>query len=239
MLTLTLALLAAPPRPAVEGLDKPKKVQTRKLGKSELMAGGTVTVKCFDAGKVMVAEVHDPGLMGAANAWLKKKEGDALPPCDGNDTDGAHLEPLIGFGHVVGVKGDFLFAQSADNFGDREGLRVFSLPSGALVLDVERSVQQPATVRVQGERVVLRYHEAVAATCDPVGEGAARCWAQIRDAAKVPVDVDIAPPPCGKYQMQLEPAPGGAQVALPVEVDLSSPKSKRYVAGQATCSLAP
>jgi hypothetical protein len=39
--------------------------------------------------------------------------------------------------------------------------------------------------------------------------------------------------------MQLEPAPGGAQVALPVEVDLSSPKSKRYVAGQATCSLAP
>jgi len=239
MLTLTLALLAATPRPAVEGLDKPRKAQTGKLGKSELVPNGTVTVKCFDAGKVMVVEVNDPGLKGAANAWLKKKNGDALPACDGDDAEGTHLDGLIGFGHLVGVKGDFLFAQSADGFGDREGLRVFSLLSGALVLDVERSTQKPATLHVQGASLLLRYHEAVVATCDPVGAEAEKCWAQIRDAAKVPAEVDVKPPPCGKYEKELAAAPGSAQVALPVEVDLASPKTKTFRAGEATCSVAP
>lgn len=239
MLVLTLALLAATPRPFVEGLDKPKKAQTGKLGKSELAPGGVITVRCLDAGKVMVVEVNDPGLKGAADAWLEKKVGDAMPPCDGDDAGGTRLDGVIGFGHVVGTKGDFLFVQSADGFGDREGLRVLSLSTGALVLDVERSDQRPASLHVDGAALWLRYHEAVVATCDPVGAEAEKCWEQVRDAAKVPKDLVVKPPPCAKYEKALTAAPGSAQVALPVEVDLNSPKTKRFRAGEATCSVAP
>ena len=236
-----LAVLAAAPKPSIEGLDKPKKAQTGKLGKSETSPGGTVTVKCFDAGAVMVVEVDDPGLMGAADAWLQKKNGNALPPCDGNgNADGlTRLDGVIGFGHLVGQRGNFLFAESADGFGDRMGLRVFALPEGTLILDVERSVLAPATLKAEGDALWLRYHEAVVATCDPVGEQAERCWQQVRDAAKVPADLDVKPPRCGPYEKQLAAVPGSSQIALPVEVDLKAPKTKRFRAGEATCAVAP
>lgn len=149
------------------------------------------------------------------------------------------LDGVIGYGYVLGTKGDFLFVQSADGFGDREGLRVFSLSTGALVLDVERSVDHPATLKAEGNALWLRYHEAVVATCDPVGDAAERCWQEVRDAAKVPADLDVKPPPCGKYEKQLTATPGIAQLALPVEVDLKAPKTKRFRAGEATCGLAP
>ncbi|GMU61544.1 MAG: hypothetical protein AMXMBFR34_33070 [Myxococcaceae bacterium] len=238
--TLLLVLLAAAPHPGVDGLEKPKKAQTGKLGKSELAPGGTITVKCFDAGAVMVVEVNDPGLKGAADAWLKRKQGDVLPPCDANDADATRLDGVIGFGHVLGKKGDFLFAQSADGFGDRVGLRVFSLPSGALVLDVERSVQKPASLHAEGDSLWLRFHEAVVATCDPIGDNAERCWQEVRDSAKVPADLKLTPPPCDKHHKQLEATPGSSQLAIPVEVELKAPKkSKRFRAGEATCSVAP
>lgn len=238
---LLLAMLAAVPKPSVQGLDKPKKAQTGKLGKSETAPGGVVKVKCFDAGAVMVVEVNDPGLMGAADAWLQKKKGSAPPPCDGNGdaADVTRLDGVIGYGYVLGTKGDFLFVESADGFGDRMGLRVLSLSTGALVLDVERSVDHPATLKADGDALWLRYHEAVVATCDPVGEQAERCWHEVRDAAKVPTDLDVKPPPCGKYEKQLLAVPGSSQVALPVEVDLKAPKTKRFRAGQATCGVAP
>jgi hypothetical protein len=239
VLALTLALLAATPRPLVEGLDKPKKAQTGKLGKSELVPNGVVTVRCVDAGKVMVVEVIDPGLKGAADAWLKKKTGDAMPPCDGNDADTTRLDGVIGYGYVAGTKGDFLFVQSADGFGDRDGLRVLSLSTGALVLDVERSTQKPASLHADGAALWLRFHEAVVATCDPVGAEAEKCWQEVRDAAKVPKELEVKPPPCAKYEKAITAAPGSAQVALPVEVDLNAPKTKRFRAGEATCSVAP
>lgn len=236
-----LAVLSAAPKPTIEGLDKPKKAQTGKLGKSETSPGGTVTVKCFDAGAVMVVEVNDPGLMGAADAWLQKKKGAALPPCDGNANaaDVTRLDAVIGYGSVLGTKGDFLFVQSADGFGDRMGLRVVSLTTGALVLDVERSMWRPATLKAEGDSLWLRYDEAVAATCDPVGPQAERCWQEVRDAAKVPADLDVKPPPCAKFEKQILAVPGTSQIALPVEVDLKAPKTKRFRAGEATCGLAP
>ncbi|MEW6429912.1 MAG: hypothetical protein AB1730_00270 [Myxococcota bacterium] len=238
---LLLAMLAAAPKPSVEGLDKPKKAQTGKLGKSETAPGGVVTVRCFDAGAVMVVEVNDPGLMGAADAWLQKRKGNALPPCDGNAdaADPTRLDGVIGYGYVLGTKGDFLFVQSADGFGDRMGLRVLSLTTGALVLDVERSVWRPATLKAEGDSLWLRYHEAVVATCDPVGDAAERCWQEVRDAAKVPADLDVKPPPCAKDEEQRLAVPGSSQLAFPVEVDLKAPMTKRFRTGETTCGLAP
>ena len=147
MLAPLLLILAAVP--SVQGLDKPKKAQTAKLGKSEL-AAGTVVARCWDLGKVMLVEVNDPGLKGAKDAWLKKKTGDAMPPCDGNDTDTQHLESIAGYGYVEGSKGDFIFVAGSDTFGDRIGLRVVSATNGALLVDVERSISKPATLTVRG-----------------------------------------------------------------------------------------
>lgn len=239
MLLILAVILAAPPAPAVEGLDKPKKTQIGKLRKSELTPNGTVTVKCFDAGAVMVVEINDPGLMGASDAWLKKKTGPTMPVCDGVDTDVIRLDAMIGYGYSIGTKGDFLFVQSADSFGDREGVRVFSLTSGALVLEAERSLQKPATVKAEGAVMRFRFHEMVGATCDPIGDETEKCWQLIRDAAKIPSELQVKAPSCAKHQKAIEAAPGSSQIAVPVEVDLAAPKTKHFVAGEATCGVAP
>ena len=238
MLLIALLALAASPRPNVEGLDKLKKPQVGKLGKSQL-AEGTVTVRCFDLGKVMLVEVNDPGLMGAKDAWLKKKTGEAMPPCDGSDAEVTHLEGVGGYGSIDGVKGEFVFASSADSFGDRMGLRVVSATTGAMVLDVERSLQKPVTLHAEGASLWLRFNEAVPATCDPHGAEAESCWKQIREDAKIPADVKVKAPNCAAAFKGQQVLPGSAQLAVPVEVDLKAPKTKHFRAGDATCSLAP
>ena len=240
MMVLIPLLLAAAPPPIV-GLDKPKKVQVGKLGKSEL-AAGDVTVRCTDLGKVMLVEVQDPGLMGARDAWLKKKTGEAMPPCDGSDVDVTRIEGLGGYGYVAGTRGDFVFGSSADAFGDRMGLRVFSATTGAMLLDVERSLQKPATLTLEGPSLWLRYNEAIPATCDPVGAEAETCWKQLRADAKIPEDVAIKAPPCGPAFKGKQLLPGAALIAVPVEVDLNAPlktRVKRFRAGEATCDVAP
>jgi hypothetical protein len=240
MLLTALLLLAAAPRPAgVEGLDKPKKVVTANLGKSEL-AKGDVTARCMDLGATVLVEVNDPGLIGPRAAWLERKVGDAMPPCDGDaDDDVIPLEGLSGFGTVAGVRGDLVFVTSADTFGDREGLRVFHATSGEQVLDVERSTQRPASLRVDGTHVFLRLHEAIPATCDPLGERAADCWRELKAAAGVPPDVSLKAPPCDARFKAARAAPGKTLLAIPVEIDLTDPKSKRFVSGEATCDVAP
>ena len=236
---LTLLLFAATPRLTIEGLDKPKNVQVGKLGKSE-NASGTVTIRCVDVGKSSLVEINDPGLMGAKDAWLRKKTGEVMPPCDANDTEVTRVEGLSGFGYVVGTRGEFIFANSADGFGDRLGLRVFSTNAGAMLLDVERSMQKPATLTTQGTSLWLRYHEALPATCDPVGPEAAKCWKQLREDAKIPEAIAIKAPPCEKELKGKNVLPGSALLAVPVEIDLTAPKtSKRFRAGDATCALAP
>ena len=140
MLLLTLLLLTAAPRPEVEGLDKPKKSQTGKLGPSELTTG-SVTAHCFDLGNMMLVEIDDPGLKGARDIWLKKKTSGAMPPCDGSETDVIHLEGGAGYGSLDGTRGGFIFVTGADGDGNRAGLRVFSATTGAMVLDVEQHAE--------------------------------------------------------------------------------------------------
>jgi hypothetical protein len=238
MFLIPLVLAATPP---IAGLDKPKKVQVGKLGKSEL-AAGDVTVRCMDIGRLMLVEVKDPGLKGARDAWLKKKNGDAMPPCDGSETDVIRVEGVGGYGYVDGTRGDFIFASSADAFGDRVGLRVFSATTGAMLLDVERSSQKPAALVLEGASLWLRYNEAIPATCDPVGAEAESCWKQLRADTKIPVELEIKPPPCGPAFKGKQLLPGSALLSVPVEVDLNAPlktRVKRFRAGEATCDVAP
>lgn len=237
-MVLLLLLLAAAPRPAVDGLDKPKKSQTGKLGPSELTKG-TVTVRCVDLGKVMLVEINDPGLKGARDAWLKKKASDAMPPCDASDTDVIHIEGAGGYGYIQGTRGEFIFATSADTFGDRLGLRVFSAVTGAMLLDVETSMQKPASLHLDGASLWLRYHEAIPATCDPVGAEAETCWKQLRDDAKIPAELEVKAPQCAAAFKNKKVLPGSALLAVPVEVDLNAPKTKRFRTGEATCDIAP
>jgi hypothetical protein len=239
MLLSLLLVLTVTPRVNVEGLDKPKKAQTGKLEKSQL-AAGNVTIRCMDVGRFMLVEINDPGLKGAKDVWLKKKNGDAMPPCDANETDVIKVEGAGEYGYVDGVRGEFIFVSSADAFGDRMGLRVFSATSGAMLLDVERSTQKAATLKVEGASLWLQFIEGIPATCDPVGDQAAACWKELRESAKIPDAVEIKPPPCDAEFKGKKIFPGSSQIAVPVEVDLNGPKyPKRFRAGEATCSIAP
>lgn len=235
---MLISLLILSAVPSVQGLDKPKKAQTAKLGKSEL-AAGTVTARCVDLGKVMLVEVNDPGLKGAKDAWLKKKTTDAMPPCDGNDADPTHLESVAGYGYIEGTKGDFIFVAGSDTFGDRLGMRVVSATNGALLVDVERSISKPASLHAEGPSLWLRFHGAIPATCDPVGDQAENCWKQLVTDAKIPEDVKVKAPDCTKAFKGKTALPGAALIAVPMEIDLNAPKTVRFRTGDATCDIAP
>lgn len=234
-----LLVLAAAPKPhTLTGLDKPKKEQRATIANSETTKG-KVTIHCRDMGTVVIVEVNDPGLMGARDLWLEKKTSDATLPCDESDHGGTHVQGAEGFGYVAGAKGDFLFVTSADAFGDKMGLRVFQLSSGTQVFETEFSTQQPITLTVDGKSLWLRFRQAVTVTCEPHGETAEKCWKDLRDSARVPEAIEIKPPPCDAIFKGKSHLSGTSLVALPAEVELTSPKSLRFRAGAATCAESP
>ena len=236
---VTLLVLGAPPRGhTLTGLDKPKKEQKATLGESETTKG-KVSLRCREVGEVVIYEVNDPGLIGARDLWLEKK-GATTPPCDANERSGrVQLHGAEGFGYVAGSKGDFLFVTSADGFGEKQSLRVFSLSSGNQLFETEYSSQQPLTLTVEGKSVWLRFHQSVVVTCEPHGETAEACWKDIREAARVPESVEIKPPPCDAIFKGKSHLAGTSQVSLPAEVDLSNPKVVKFRPGAATCAEAP
>jgi hypothetical protein len=238
-LLLTLVLAAAPPLPIV-GLDKPKKEQRATLGDSETTKG-KVKIHCVDVGSAMLVEVDDPGLVGARDVWLRKKTGDAMPPCDANEAGVTHVTGIPGYGYVVGTRGEYLFAMSSDEFGDRSGVRVFSLKDGVQLFEADVGLQRPLTLTTEGKALVMRFHLMVSLTCEPLGAEAAECWKQVRENAHVADSVDIKPPPCDAvFKGKKDVLPGTAQVALPAEVDLSvSPRRVKHIAGAATCAESP
>jgi hypothetical protein len=183
----------------------------------------------------MLVEIDDPGLMGSKEVWLRKKAGDVMPPCDANEAGVTHVPGIPGYGYVAGIKGDFLFATSADSFSDRAGLRVFSLTTGDQVYETEFNLDQPFTISAEGKSLMLRFHVAVTSTCNPLGAEAETCWKEIRESARVPEGLEIKPPPCDAVFKSKTGLPGPALIALPAEVDLSAPKTLKYRAGAATC----
>jgi hypothetical protein len=240
MTPLLAVLLAAAPvaKPSpLQGLDKPKKEQRGTLGESP-STKGKVKIRCLDVGPSMLVEVNDPGMMGARDVWLEKKTGDAMPVCDESDAGGTHVSGAEGYGYVEGTKGEFLFVTSADAFGDRQGLRVFSLLTGAQVYEAEFSLQQPVQVSLEGKSVLLRFQLAITSTCEPRGEELASCWKQLRESANVPDAVEIKPPPCDAA-FKGKTGFGASLIALPAEVDLSKPKTVKYRPGAATCAESP
>lgn len=236
-LLLPLILAASPIATHLKGLEKPKKEQRGVLGDSQL-AAGKVKVHCVDVGNWWLTEVDDPGHKGAVAVWLKRKTGDAIP-CDGNDEGVTHLSGAEGFGSFAGVRGEFVFITSADAFGDRAGLRVYSLRDGNQVYETEFSLHAPVTLSGEGKSTVMHFHVAIAATCEPRGDDAATCWKQLRESAHVPDALDVKPPPCDAVFKGKGPMAGTTLISLPAEIDLSSPKSFKYRTGTAGCAESP
>ena len=236
MLLILTVLLAASPPPPIKGFDKPKKEERGVLGESEL-AKGKVKIYCADVGRWMLVEVTDPGLKGARDVWLRKKIGEAMPPCEASESGVTRLEGAATYGYVAGVKGHFVFVTSADGASDRRGVRVYSLVDGAEVYTAELSTQFPATVTSDGKTTVLRFHLGIHARCEPLGDDASSCWKEIKEGANIPAQVAVEPPPC-EALLKRHPDRMGIQVAVPAEVDLSSPKVVKFTAGPATCTFA-
>lgn len=238
LLLLPLLLTANPISTHIKGFDKPRKEQRGTLGPSQL-AEGKVTVHCVDVGGWWLSELNDPGHKGAVAVWMKKKTGDAIP-CDGNDEGAVHLAGAEGFGHFAGTRGEFVFITSADAFGDRASLRVYSLRDGNQVYETEFSLDAPASLHGDGKSTTFKFHVAIAATCEPKGEDAASCWKQLRESAHVPESLDIKAPPCDAVFKGKGPMAGTTLISLPAEVELSASRTPlRFRAGAATCAESP
>jgi hypothetical protein len=234
-MTLLLALLfAASPANPFHGFDKPVKEERGTLGESEL-AKGKVKIYCADVGRWMLVEITDPGVKGAKDLWLRKKVGDTMPPCDANDSGVTRLEGAEQFGYLAGIKGGYAFVLSAEVSGGFRGLRVYSLINGVLVYDGEFDAGQAATLVSEGKTTLLRFHIEIHARCQPTGDEAVSCWKELRADAAIPEGVAITPPPCDAL-LKSQPDMLSAAVAVPVEIDLASPKKPKFIAGAATCS---
>ena len=150
--------------------------------------------------------------------------------------------PGVGAGLVVvGSLDGEVIALAAEDGRERWrvklGGEVLSAPAVSAEIVVVRTVDgrlhglSPA----EGKSLWLRFHVAVTSTCNPLGAEAASCWQEIRESARVPESVEIKPPPCDAVFKGKTGMPGPALISLPAEVDLSSPKTLRYLPGAATC----
>jgi len=227
---LAFALAASP----LSGFEKPVKEERGSLGESELTKG-KVKIYCADVGRWMLVEINDPGLKGARELWLRKKLGDAMPPCDANDSGVTRLDGAAQFGYLAGIKGGYAFVLSADSASGFRGLRVYALTDGALVYDGELNATQPMTLVAEGKRTLLRGHIEIHARCQPSGEEAVSCWKELRADSAIPQSVQLTPPPCDAL-LKSHPDTLGAMVSVPVEIDLSVSKKVTFRDGAATCS---
>ena len=236
VLSLALILVAAAGSPSpLRGFDKPAKEERGILGESELTKG-KVKIYCADVGRFMLVEINDPGIKGARDMWLRKKNGDAMPPCNESDVGVVRLDGAAQFGYLAGIKNGFAFVLGADSASGFQGLRVYSLTDGVLVYDHEINILEPVALVVEGKRTLMRFHIEIHTRCQPTGEAATSCWKEIRSGAEVPESVTLAPPPCDALLVK-HPDMLGALVSVPVEIDLSAPKKPKYLNGAASCSV--
>ncbi len=231
MLHLAVLALAVSP---LSGFEKPAKEERGFLGESEL-GKGKVKIYCADVGRSMLVEINDPGVKGARDLWLRKKLGDAMPPCDANDSGVTRLDGAAQFGYLAGIKGGYAFVLSADSASGFRGLRVYALTDGVLVYDSEFNGSQPITLVTDNKRTVLRAHVEIHARCQPSGDEAVSCWKELRADSAIPESVQLTPPPCDAL-LKTHPETLGAVVSVPVEIDLSNSKKVKFRDGAATCS---
>ncbi|MBL9037901.1 MAG: hypothetical protein JNG84_05230 [Archangium sp.] len=237
-LSLVVSLLISAPPPSTNqpfrGFEKPAKEERGTLGESQLSVG-KVKIYCADVGRWMLVEINDPGLKGARGMWLRKKKGDAMPPCDANEADVTALEGAAQYGYLAGIKGGYAFVLSADGAAAFRGVRVYSLVNGALIYDGEFDARQPTSLVSENRTTLMRFHSEVHARCQPTGDEAVSCWKEIRADVAIPDDVKLTPPPCDAV-LKSHPDMLGALVAVPVEIDLASASKRKFIDGAATCS---
>ncbi len=232
--TLSLALLTLAAGSPLTGFEKPPKEERGFLGDSET-GKGKVKIYCADVGRWMLVEINDPGIKGARDLWLRKKLGDAMPPCDANDSGVTRLDGAAQFGYLAGIRGGYAFVLSADSASGFPGVRVYALADGVLVYDGEFFAAQPITLVTEGKKTLLRAHVEIHARCQPSGDEAVSCWKELRADAAIPATVELTPPPCDAA-LKAHPEMLGAMVAVPVEIDLSNAKRVKFLNGAATCS---
>lgn len=234
LITLALAASTAPTVSPFRGFEKPAKEQRGTWGESEL-AKGKVKVYCADVGRWMLVEITDPGVKGARGLWLRKKNGDAMPPCDINETGVTQLEGAAQYGYLAGIKGGYAFVLGADVASGFRGLRVYSLLNGAMVFDGEFDTQQPSTLVSEKQTTLLRFHSEIHARCQPTGSEAVSCWKELRADAAISESVKLTPPPCDEL-LKSHPDMLSAMVSVPVEIDLAQSSKRTFLDGSATCS---
>ena len=235
VLILSMVLAANSWASTIRGFDKPAKEERGILGESELTKG-KVKIYCADVGRFMLVEINDPGLKGARDIWLRKKMGDVMPACNDSDTGVIRLDGAAQYGYLAGIKGGFAFVMSADGSSGFMGVRVYSLLDGVLVYDHDFDSTVPAVLTTAGKTTVMRFHIEIHTRCQPTGAEASSCWKEIRAGAVIPESVKITPPPCDAL-LKTNPDMLGALVAVPVEIDLSSPKKPKFIDGAATCTV--
>ena len=249
-------LLILPPAftASAESFTKPLREITVSMGRSpHLMPydNRPITLSCFFYSDLVVKELNDPGLKGAAWTSVLPIHAGSKPECHVSHEAGEKVVNDFG-GSFEGVKNDFVFMRDADGLNGGIVFTVIDWKSmtklfsdNALFWDRRPIMERLTFSRSRKGELEIKYRRVAEADCSIPKDGM-QCWHKIRKQFNLP---SRNVPRCSGYkqrgQMKWEVGDPGippsdtdvpSAIVYPVITTLSSEPKTKAVRGQLTCS---
>jgi hypothetical protein len=220
------------------GLDKPIRSTHVELEKSATTEGN-IKFSCWEYSKFAVAQINDPGTMGAIKLEIRsRKLGKSSNICSETQIGkGIVLDEVELNGYYIGSSGGFLFIGEPDSFGNQLKFRILSM-DGKEVLKESRDLTEPVLIQSKG-RTSVSFFKNLQVNCQLAKEGRA-CWKKIIADNKIPGSLKLPMPDClSAFKKEKSPLDNNALVSSKVEIaNLRNPKIK-YTGGFSKCTPAP
>jgi hypothetical protein len=186
--------------------------------------------------------IDDPWIMGAAEIQIRvRPKGMKAAQVCGTEFRGRAFSIAPDEAYPWGVRGRFLFLQSADGFGALRDFRIYDMDSGKKVLEDTFHEETGITLSRGPRGLELTYWTALPKiTCVPRAEDPT-CWARIRVENRVPPGAEMAPPDC-QAAVASEPSvleTHAVQITVAIQVQGFARARATFLSQPPTCDPAP
>lgn len=235
--TAFLLLLSLPCSGKELGFDPPK-VQTRKLGLSQLVTPPQPVLEtCWAFSGSALIWQEDPGLKGIETVVYREGK-DPTNLCSAKFS-GSSLKISLTAGWPLGVVGNYLFVQD-EPLGNLANFDIFTLNDGKKIFSSTRDIADDLSI--EKKMVVgLKFRMGLEVPCVPT-TGDAQCWEKIKNANHIPANVAVTAPDCSAA-FRKEPSsrqePRGLAVSVPVQVSDMTKPLITFLPGKSRCEALP
>lgn len=228
-----VAILTLPAHAVIRGINKPDKVIKLKGQNCHVFSDFIVVEKISDqkgADRIAVRSLKN----------ISPKAG-----CSSESLKGENVLD-INSEYVYGVRGNFVFTQSADGFGQLNALKVYSINSPKSLQTLNYHIEKDLIVTDLKDSLALEFYSQLKLTCTLAQKGN-ECWERIKKENGIHKDHVVGKPDCDevyaghsfKTSPELKNNPDAVQVFALVKIPDVKAKGKEYLKSQATCDATP